>query len=164
MKAKSILQLLVPMGMLALGCDGDDRGSSDGGTFGTHGGTDTGIDTVAGPMNDTMPSYDCETGGDTDDCETSGGVATAGDSTTGGADGTTGPVDECAMSSECGEGRCVAEVELVEGGDQPSLMRGAFTCSFTCVPELDDAQWCSDDAACCDDGARCTDRGYCVIE
>jgi hypothetical protein len=101
---------------------------------------------IVEPMPEPMPDWnECATEGDGDACSGSSGSGSADDA-------------PCSSSEECAGDRCVAPY------DPATEELGPFACQFTCVPDLDDTQWCSDDAACCNESATCTARGYCVLE
>ncbi len=86
-------------------------------------------------MDDPPPPGGCQT-----DCPTPG------------SDGS--PIDgPCLHSSDCvGDAFCAADFD----GEV-----GEFTCQVGCIPQMDEAQWCSDDGSCCEDNV-CSPRGFCV--
>lgn len=109
-------------------------------------------DAYTDEMPDDLPAGQSDTDG------SSGGTPTTGapeSTTTGGS--TTGEAAGCQSSDEClGNDVCVAT------WDAETQTHGVPECSFSCIPSLDDAQWCADASACCDPEATCTARGYCV--
>lgn len=67
--------------------------------------------------------------------------------------------DECAQTDACPIGtRCTAQFDPETGRRLP------YTCVSTCVDDMDETAWCSDDGACCNGDSRCTSRGYCQPE
>ncbi len=107
-------------------------------------------------MPDDLPAGNCGVAsGGQQECETDGtssATASAGGTTTTGVSG------ECQSSADClGNDVCVAS------WNAQTQTPGEAECSFSCIPNYDDAQWCSDDAACCDPEATCAGRGYCVL-
>lgn len=63
--------------------------------------------------------------------------------------------EPCDDTRQCASGVCAAPFA---DGDP-----GALVCQRTCIPNGDQAQWCSDDESCCDSAAICTGRGYCTV-
>ncbi|MCR9165603.1 MAG: hypothetical protein ACE37F_00325 [Nannocystaceae bacterium] len=121
-------------GLLVVGCASDDSFTDE--------------------MPDDLPA------GQSDTDATSTGPATTGSSTSGAdeSSSTTGDLPECQSSADClGNDVCVAP------WDADTQTHGEPECSFSCIPALDDTQWCADAEACCDSEATCTARGYCVL-
>jgi len=85
-------------------------------------------------MDEDVPTFVCETEGESSDCRAG---------------------DACSSSETCTTGTICAT--QVMGGDRMPL-----SCTAECVPTSDEGRWCTDDASCCDPGTVCTVRGYCV--
>lgn len=102
--------------------------------------------------DDDFPGNCAGTGAATTGCDTDGtGSEVMATSTTG------TPQTGCQQSGDCDGGYCLAPY------DPETTEVGAFDCSFTCIPLMDEFSWCSDDTACCDPDAVCTERGYCLL-
>ena len=62
--------------------------------------------------------------------------------------------EPCDNTNGCaGTGVCAAAFQDGEAGP--------LTCQASCIAEMDEAMWCSDDSACCGE-ATCSPRGFCI--
>lgn len=149
------IAVLTGLAALLVGCFAPDDDTAGGGATGD-----------IGYMEDDLPAGKCRADtdelGDTDtDCP---GGGTEGDLiSTGQIDGSSsgssgGSADQCSVSDDCQGAVCAGAF------DPEAEARTPFECVFSCLENLDEEQWCSDDAACCDSEATCTRRGYCVVE